>query len=55
MNRHAFSQIFEKMQDTGSLRRRPGSGAPISVMTDAVKRKLVQILVQNKGDIDFQT
>ena len=55
VNRHAFLQIIEKMQVTGSLRRKQGSGAPISVMTDAVKRKLVQILLQNKGDIDFQT
>ena len=55
VNRHAFLQIIEKMKVTGSLRRKPGSEAPISVITDAVKLKLVQILLKNKGDIDFQT
>ena len=55
VSRHAFAQMIEKLQVTGMSRRKSGSGATISVMTDAVKRKLVQILVQNEGDIDFNT
>ena len=55
VNRNTFPNLISKIQQTGTLERKIGSGANISVMTDAVKRKLVHILVKHKGDIDFQT
>ena len=55
VGRLAFSKQLEKLQTTGLLSRKVGSGAPISVMTEAVKNKLVKILINNNGDIDFRT
>ena len=43
------------MQSTGQLKRKLGSGAQISVLTEAVKRKLVKILIEKNGDIDFKS
>ena len=31
-----------------------GTGRTITVMTDAVKKKLVKILIKHKGDLDFK-
>ena len=55
VGRLAFSKQLEKLQTSGVLSRKPGPGAPISVMTEAVKNKLVKILIKNHGDIDFRT
>ena len=55
VGRMALSKQLGKLQVTGVLSRKLGSGAPISVMTEAVKKKLVKILINNNGDIDFKT
>ena len=55
LHRSAFAKMIQKIQNRGDLRRKTGSGAPVSVMTDAIKRKLVKILLHHKGDIDFKT
>ena len=41
VSRTIFPEILCKIQQTGNSRRHKGSGAPISVMTDTVKRKLI--------------
>ena len=51
VSRTIFPEILRNIQQTGSLKRQKGSGAPILVMTDAVKRKLIKILLDHKGDI----
>ena len=43
------------MQKSGCLKRKVGSGAPVTIMTPAVKKKLVHILVKNNGDLDFKS
>ena len=43
------------MQKSGCLKRKVGSGAPISIMTPAVKNKLVHILIKNNGDLAFKS
>ena len=53
VNRLLFPEILEKIQNTGTFNRKKGSGATISVMTPAVKRKLIDILIKHKGDLDF--
>ena len=55
VSRNLFPELLEKIQNTGTLKRQRGTGATVSVMTEAVKRKLIDILVKNKGDIDFTT
>ena len=55
VGRMTLSKQLAKLQATGLLSRKLGSGAPISVMTEAVKKKLVKILINNNGDIDFKT
>ena len=55
VTRTLFPELLEKIQNTGTFKRKRGTGAVVSVMTEAVKRKLIDILVKNKGDIDFTT
>lgn len=55
LHRSAFAKMMKNLQNRGSLTRKTGSGAPVSVMTEAVKHKLVKILLHHKGDIDFKT
>ena len=55
MSRTVFPKLLDKIQSSGTIQRKLGSGAKVSVMTEAVKRKLVEILIEHKGDIDFIT
>ena len=55
VSRTVFPHLLAKIQTTGTLRRKKGTGATISVMTEAVKRKLIHILIKHQGDIDFKT
>ena len=55
VSRTVFPHLLAKIQNTGTLSRKKGTGATISVMTEAVKRKLIHILIKHQGDIDFKT
>ena len=55
VSRLVFPDTLKNLQQTGTIKRKIGSGAPITVMTTAVKKKLVKILIDNNGDIDFKT
>ena len=55
VSRNLFTEILQKIQDSGTFKRKKGSGSTITVMTEAVKRKLIKILVKHKGDLDFTT
>ena len=55
VSRLLFPDILAKIQSTGTFNRKKGSGATITVMTPAVKRKLIDILIKHKGDLDFTT
>ena len=55
VTRQVFPDILKKIQKFGDLKRKLGSGAPITVMTTAVKNKLVKILIENNGDLDFKS
>ena len=55
VTRTVFPNLLSKIQNTATLERKVGTGATISVMTDAVKRKLIHILIKHQGDIDFKT
>ena len=55
VKRLVFPDLLKKLQQTGLLRRKIGSGPPISVMTDAVKKKLTGILIKHNGDLDFKS
>ena len=55
VTRTIFPELLEKIQNTGTFRQKRSTGAVVSVMTEAVKRKLSDILIKNKGDIDFTT
>ena len=55
VSRLLFPELLQKIQSTGTFKRKTGSGAPITVMTAAVKRKLTEILIKHKGDLDFTT
>ena len=55
VNRNLFPELFQKIQQAGSLKRKKGSGTTITVMSPAIKRKLIEILIKHKGDLDFIT
>ena len=55
VSRLLFPELLQKIQGTGTFKRKEGSGATITVMTAAVKRKLTEILIKHKGDLDFTT
>ena len=55
VSRTVFPQLLAKVQNTSSLKRQRGTGTTITVMTDAVKKKLVKILIKHRGDLDFKT
>ena len=45
VSRTVFPHLLAKIQNTGTLGRKNGTGATVSVMTEAVKRKLIHILI----------
>ena len=55
VSRLLFPELLQKIQGTGTFKRKKGSGAPITVITNAVKRKLTEIFITHKGDLDFTT
>ena len=55
VSHQVFPEILKKIQEKGHIKRKLGSGAPITVMTTAVKKKLVKILIENNGDLDFKS
>ena len=47
--------LLKKLQQTGLLIRKTGSGPPISVMTGAVKKKLIGVLMKNNVDRNIKS
>ena len=55
VSRLLFPELIQKIKGRCTFKRKKGSGATISVMTAAVKRKLTEILIKHKCDLDFIT
>ena len=43
-----FPELLEKIQSTGTFKRKRGTGAVVSVMTESVKQKIIDILVKKQ-------
>ena len=55
ISRTVFPQLLAKVRNTSSLKHQRGTGTTITVMTDAVKKKLVKIWIKHKGDLYFKS
>ena len=55
MSRLVFPETLKKLQISGNLESKLGSGPAITVMTLAVKKRLVKILIDHNGDLDFKS
>ena len=53
MSRTVFPQLLAKVRNTSSLKHQRGTGTTITVMTDAVKKKLDKIWIKHKGYLYF--
>ena len=55
VSRLVFPETLKKLQISRNLERKLGSGPVITVMTLAVKKRLVKILIDHNGDLDFKS
>jgi len=50
LEKHGVNKLFKKLQDTGTVDRRPGSGRPRSARTEENAKLLLQKFPQSATD-----